>query len=221
MGGDGLKITNLSSNGTELSTSQVNGRISGNFITDSGRNGIFIEDTQNAVTDWFLVDNWIAESGIDGIHIDNAAGWMISKNHIYGVPQNAIYAHRLYGTSISDNYIEGFGETTKAGDWHGIITTVQGEAASTIFANRVFNFRLENSEINLASNYRYISISANYDTGIVSLVGNTVRGADTDLETGLYFTTNPNASLNVTSTGNVVENVKTKQFVDDQVTINP
>jgi hypothetical protein len=73
-GSDGLRLTNLSADGTGLKTTQVNGRIANCFIERSGRHGIFVEDTQNAVTDWILTDNRIASSGVDGIHLDNAAG---------------------------------------------------------------------------------------------------------------------------------------------------
>lgn len=220
MRGDGLRITSVSANGTGLVTSQVNGRISGNFITGSGRHGIFVEDPQNAVTDWTLTDNWIAESAVDGIHLDNAAGWMITRNHIYGVPQNAIYAHRLFGTTISNNYIEGFGETAQAGTWHGIYATVQGNAASTIMGNRVFNFNLDDSEHNSASIYRYISLLTNYDTGVVNVMGNTIRGTGIDHETALHYTTTSDTQLTVTSIGNAIENIELKYFVDDGVTIS-
>jgi hypothetical protein len=221
MGGDGLKITNLGSMGAELVTSQVNGKISGNFITESGRYGLFVEDTQNAVTDWILTNNWIADSGMDGIRLDNAAGWIITQNHIYGVPRHALYVHRLFGTSISDNYIEGFGETQQAGSYYGILATIQGDAASTIVSNRIFNFNLEGSEYDPTSNYRYLYLRTNYDTGIISLTGNTIRGAGTENETGLYFTTNPDTWLKVTTAGNAIENVTTEQFIDERVIINP
>ncbi|NOZ23626.1 MAG: right-handed parallel beta-helix repeat-containing protein [Planctomycetes bacterium] len=221
MGGDGLRITSVSANGTGLKTSQVNGRISGNFITHSGRHGVFVEDPQNAVTDWTLTDNWIASSGIDGIHLDNAAGWMVARNHVYGVPQNAIYAHRLFATTISDNYLEGFGETTQAGTWYGIYATIQGDAASTIANNRIFNFKLrKNPENGSASTYRYIALLANYKTGMVSVTGNAIRGAGTDRETALHYTAKQSARLAVTSMGNAIEDIEAKRFVGDNVTLS-
>ncbi len=220
MGGDGLRITSLSSNGTMLNNSQVNGTISGNFISGSNRYGIYVEDTQNSVTDWMLTNNWVANSGSDGIRLDNAAGWIITENHIYGVPNNAIYANRLFGTTISDNYIEGFGETTQSGIWSGIYGTVQGEAASTIDENRIFNFNLDTLNISQSSNLRYIYLTANYDTGLVSLTGNTIRGDGTIYETGLYFTSDPGTWLKVILTGNAIDNVRIKQFVDVNVIID-
>jgi hypothetical protein len=196
----------------------VNGRISANFIENSGRHGVYVEDAGNAVTDWILSDNWIANSGVDGIHMDNAAGWVIERNHIYGVPQNAIYAHRLFATSICDNYIEGFGETKELGTWCGIVAQVQGDAASTIAHNRIFNF---GGEKNAGSNYRYLALSVTYGTGMVIVTGNAIRGAGTPRGTGLYYTAGDKLGLIVVSTGNAVEGVNTPRFVDARVTMAP
>ncbi len=217
MSGDGLRLTNPSANGTRLQTSQVNGRITGNFIDDSGRYGLSVEDPENAVTDWILNDNWIGRSGMDGIHLENAAGWIIERNHIWDVPHTAIYANRLFGTSLSNNFIEGFGETVQAGTWCGIQATVQGGAASTIMGNRIFNLGGEKTP---ASVYRYLAVSTNYDTGVISVVGNTIRGSDTGRGIGLYYTSQGNTRLIVTSAGNAVENVHTKQFVGAGVTLS-
>jgi len=79
MPSDGLRLTSVSANGTVLKNTQVNGRIADCFIERSGRHGVFVEDPANAVTDWILRDNWIASSGADGIHLDNAAGWIIER----------------------------------------------------------------------------------------------------------------------------------------------
>ncbi|OGV69855.1 MAG: hypothetical protein A3K19_29015 [Lentisphaerae bacterium RIFOXYB12_FULL_65_16] len=216
MGGDGLRLTNRSANGTGLKNSQVNGRISDNFIENSGRHGVFVEDTGNSVTDWTLSDNWIASSGVDGIHMDNAAGWVVERNHIYGVPQHAIYAHRCFATSICDNYIEGFGETKQAGTWCGIHAIVQGGAASTIGNNRIFNFGGEKEPDSI---YRYLAVSVKYGTGVVTVTGNAIRGAGTPRGTGLYYTAAEGLRLTVVSTGNAVEGVNTPRFVDARVTV--
>jgi len=220
MNGDGIMLTNKSQNGTELNTSQVNGKIIGNFITGCSRHGVFVEDTQNSVSDWSLTDNWIADSGKDGIHLDNAAGWIINNNHIYGVAENAIYAHRLFGTTISNNYIEDFGNTEQESDWSGINATIQGEAASTISSNRIFNFPLNDGNNNTSSKYQYLSLFANYGTALISMTGNTIRGAAYDNETGFHFSTAENAFLKVNLSGNSIEDVFLEMDVGDRVTVN-
>lgn len=221
MGGDGIRLTSKSANGTLLKNTQVNGRVVGNFIEHSGGYGVFVEDPVNSVTDWELTDNWIASSGIDGIHMDNAAGWVVERTHVYGVPQNAIYANRVYGTSISDNYIEDFGSTSEPGTWSGIEVTVQGDAASTISHNRVFNF---NGEDNPDSTYRYIALSrVNYGSGEVSVTGNTIRGAGTHRGIALYYSAGDNGGgvrLTVTSTGNAVLDVHRAREVGPNVRVS-
>ncbi|MBB6729803.1 right-handed parallel beta-helix repeat-containing protein [Cohnella sp. CBP 2801] len=218
MKGNGIRVTNQSANGTEITNTQVNGQIVGNFIEDSGQYGVFIEDSGNSVTDWQLTDNWIAESGVDGIHMDNAAGWYVERNHIYGVPQNAIYANRMYGTSISDNYIEGFGEGSASGTYYGIQGTVQADVASTIANNRVFRLGTTG---NAGSTFRFIGLTAvNYDgKGVVNVNGNSVRGQASAKDIGLYYAGSSSArTLLVLSTDNLVTDVGTAKTLGSNAT---
>lgn len=213
--GHGLKVTNRSQNGTQLVNTQVNGRISNMFITDNSKNGVYVEDSGNSVTDWNLVDNWVASSGQSGIYMDNAAGWVVERNHVYGVPHNGIYANRAFGTAISDNYVEDFGRSTQTGTYYGVNATLQGDAATTMQGNRVFNFNGERA----GSTYRYISISnVNYGTGVASVTGNAVRGANGSQSTGYYYSRGGN-QLNVTSTGNNAVNVATPRTATSGVTL--
>jgi|RhiMetdeSRZDD1v2_1073273.scaffolds.fasta_scaffold49164_6 parallel beta helix pectate lyase-like protein len=216
MSRDGIRLANKSLNGTPLVTSQVNGRISGSFINNSGRHGMYVE---LGVTDWNLLDNWIAFSGADGLHLEDVAGWVIERNHIYGVPRHAIYADHLFATTISDNYIEGFGETSQAGTWYGIYATVQGGAASTISDNRIFNFGVNGPGKNPASTYYYVATTVNYETGVLAVTGNAIRGMGFAHETGLHFTSG-NYQLVVTSANNAVIDVETARFVDNNVTLS-
>lgn len=224
MGGNGIRETNLSANGTALTNTQVNGRIVGNYIEASGQNGIYIQDSGNSVTDTVLTDNWIGGAGVDGINMEDAAGWMIERNHIYSIlpnnkiGQDALYANKAYGTTISDNYIEDFGNASTAGTWYGIETTIQGDVASTIAGNRIFCLT---NEPNTQSTYVYLGISnVNYGTGDVSVTGNTIRGASTTRSTGLYYSKGSGAGLTVASTGNLVDAVHTARFVDTGVTLS-
>lgn len=217
MGGDGLRLTSVGADGARLMNTQVNGRIASSFIENSGRHGVFVEDPGNSVTDWALTDNWIASSGGDGIHMENAAGWVVERNHIYAVAHDAIYAHRLFATSLCDNYIESFGDTEEAGSWCGIRATVQGDAASTIAHNRIFSFGRERQP---DSQYRYLSLAANYGDGMVVVSGNAIRGAGTARGTGLYYEALNGRSLQVTSTGNAVQGVNTPCLAVGGVTVS-
>jgi hypothetical protein len=169
---DGLQITNLTQDGVALTSTQVNGRISNCQITGSGGNGVHTVDTGNAVTDWDLLDSWIGSSGQSGILMDNAAGWKIRGNHLYGVPGHAIFASRCFATAIDGNYIEDFGHLGGTGNtYYGIACTVQGGAGSVITANKVFELNGESPTGNLI----YIGIPAvNYGTGIINVVDNLI-----------------------------------------------
>lgn len=108
--GDGIRVTDVGEdNSTVITNSQVNSRLSGLFVTDNGGDGIRIEDVKGSVTDSLILNSWIANSGKSAIFMDDAAGWQVINNHLYGVQQHAVYANRCFGTTIADNYIESFG----------------------------------------------------------------------------------------------------------------
>jgi len=198
-----IRVTNLSANGTPLTNTQVNGRIIGCHIAASGQRGIYIEDTGNAVTDWQLTDNWIEDSGTDGIALDNAAGWVIRGNHVYGVGGVAILAERLFATSISDNYIEDFVTA-------GLRVSIQGEAASTITGNRIFRFN--------GGTGTFLQTRVNYGTGSLAVTGNAIRGNGSGV--GLDYQKGPGTGLVVTSTGNAVAGVGTPRQIGAGVTVS-
>ena len=200
--GDGIKITNKSKNGTALTNTQVNGTIRNVFVTGSGADGIRVEDTGNSVTDWNLLDSWIASSGGSGISMDNAAGWVVERDHLYGDGAAGISASRLFGSSISDNYIEDFATS-------GIIVTVQGDAASVINGNRIFQFS--------GTGTTFLNVSqVNYGTGDLAVTGNVIRGGGTG--TGLSYQRGSN-QLTITSTGNLVTGVTTPRNIGAGVTL--
>jgi hypothetical protein len=202
---DAIRLTNLSENGTELTNTQVNGRIANTQLNDSGGSGVYVEDTGNSITDWQLEDNYIAETGGDGIHLDNAAGWMINGNHVYDVGgDHALYADRLYGSSIDDNYIEDFGTV-------GILGRVQGGAASTILGNRVFQ--------NRGKGGTFLQVLGNYGDAKAAVNSNTIRGRG--LGIGLDYQRGNADSLEVTSNGNLVTEVEIDRQVGEGVIINP
>ena len=215
--GSGILVTNTTPNGTTLTNTQVNGVISNDFIENSGKYGVYVQDSGNTVTDWHLTDNYIASSGQDAIHLENAAGWYIDGNHLYGDGGTAIYANRLFGTSITDNYIEDFGGAGGSTTWYGIDGTVQGDAASTIIANRVFMFSAEKA----GTTYRYIAVTqVNYGGGYVTVTGNDIRGAGKTADTGFYYNAGSGVTLNVTSSGNSVASVGTTRTTGTGVTLS-
>jgi hypothetical protein len=212
-GGSGIVDTSTAADGTAIKNTSGNSRFDNNFISNSGGYGFEVQDNGNAVTDGFLDNNLIAYSRLDAIHMDNSAGWDISGNHLYTNYRNAIYADRLYGTTISNNYIEDFGSKQGSGTWYGIVATVQAGIGSTIFNNKIFNDKGENP----GSRYVYIGIvRTNYGIGYLSLTGNVIVG-DQPTDVGLSFDGGANKLL-VTSSGNVIANVGTISSRSSSVT---
>ena len=217
---DGIQLTNLSKDGkTRLISTQVNGRISNCFISGSGANGIHVADPGNSLTDWDLLDNWIANSGESAIRMDNAAGWKVMGNHLYGVKQHAIYAHRCWGTTIADNYIEGFGEGGGDDASYGIACTVQGGSASVIRDNKVFRSGARAG----AGKFIYIGVpQVNSGTGVINVVNNVIRGDGGERDIGLSYQAGQGAGLSILSSGNNVQSVGTGRLVGEKVTlVNP
>ncbi len=210
-GGSGIVDTNTTANGTAIKNTSVNSRFDDNFITASGRYGFEVHDSGNAVTDGFLTGNQIGSSANDAIHLDNAAGWDISGNHLYKDGQDGIVAMRLYGTTISGNYIEDFGDRQDSGTWYGIALTVQSGGASTIFGNKVLNNRGETA----GAKHIYVSAAkvggANRGGGYLSVTGNIILSVRPD-DVGFFFSGSSSSSssssgasrLVVASSGNEV-----------------
>jgi hypothetical protein len=207
---DGIQITSLSKNGVGLQGSEVNGHISNVFVTNSGSVGIHVVDPGNSVTDWSLLDSWVAYSGQSAIYMDNAAGWTVRGNHVYGIQQHAIFANSCWATSIDENYIEDFGGSGGSNTWYGIACTVGGGAASVISGNKVFMFTKEPP----TGEFVFIGVpQVNYGTGLINVVGNTILGANGRHDTGLSYLVNGGTGLDVLSTNNNVQAVHTPRSV--------
>ncbi len=201
-GGSGIVDTNTNASGGAITNTSVNSRFDQNFITNSHRYGFEVYDTGNSVTDGFLEDNDIASSGLDAIHLDNAAGWYVSGNHLYNVNQNAISASRLFGTTIASNYIEDFGDGKMSGIWYGILGSVQDGNGSTILGNKVFNREPSAG----GAKYVYIGITqVNSGTGHLSVTGNVIEG-NRHSDVGILVSGGSN-ELDVSAYGNQVADV--------------
>jgi hypothetical protein len=78
-------------------------------VTEVYGRGIHISDSQNIMTDGTISNNLLGYLGNDGIRISSAAGWKVKDNHVYAVCGSGIMVIGAFATSVSDNYIEGFG----------------------------------------------------------------------------------------------------------------
>ncbi|MER6944336.1 right-handed parallel beta-helix repeat-containing protein [Nonomuraea sp. NPDC000554] len=222
---DGIRVSNPSKNGTPLKNTMVNSIISDVYIEGSGGAGVRVLDPGNSVTDWVLERSWIADSGTSAVELDNAAGWTLNGLHVYGVRRNAIDAHRCFGTSIVNNYVEDFGGEGSAGrTYYGIRCDLQGEAASVVSDNKIHNFPPLGAAARAGqpkalgqharpskrsrTDYVYLALDqVNYGVGHAAVTGNTILGHGTGRETGILYGKGQGRGMSVTSTGNLVDSV--------------
>jgi hypothetical protein len=201
-GGSGIVDTSMGASGRVITNTSVNSRFDNNFISGSGQYGFEVIDPAGAVTDGYLENNQIEGSRLDAVYLANAGGWDISGNHLYNVAHSAIVALRLYGTTISGNYIEDFGVGQRSGTWFGIVGTAQDGNGSTIVGNKIFNDQGETA----GSHYIYLAITqANSGTGHVAVTGNIIMG-DRAGDVGLSFA-GGTAKLSATASGNEITGV--------------
>jgi len=215
-GGSGIVDTSVTQNGTAITNTSVNSRFENNFISNSGQYGFEVRDPVNAVTDGFFTDNQVANSGTDGARLENSAGWVISDNNLYGDGADGIDAARLFGTTISGNYIEDFGSARRSGTWYGIVGTAQDGPGSVIAGNKVFNFNGDPGEVG----HVFIAIAAtNYGTGYLSVFGNVIRTV-ARADRAFYFNGGPHA-LVVASAANQVSGPGAPMTLGANVTLRP
>ncbi|MEU6998165.1 hypothetical protein [Nonomuraea sp. NPDC046570] len=230
---DGIRISNPSKNGTLLRNTMVNSVISDVYIEGAGASGLKVIDPGNSVTDWTFQRSWIGFSGASAIETENAAGWTFSELHLYASPKHAIDAHRCFGTSIQNNYIEDFGSEGKAKEtYYGVRCDLQGEAATTINNNRIHKFlpppnalaefrkshKLGTAPAERAksltgplppeTNFVYLALDGvNYGAGHAAVTGNTILGHGTKQETGMLFKKAEGDSMSLASSGNLIDNI--------------
>jgi parallel beta-helix repeat protein len=209
-GGSGIVDTSIAANGHAITNTSVNSRFDDNFITGSGGYGFEVADGRHAVTDGYLDGNQIASSAKDAIYLQTASGWDVSGNHLYGNGQDGISAARMYGTTISDNYIEDFGSRQNSGTWYGIVGTVQADVGSTISGNKISN---DVGEVPGARHVYVAVTQASGGTGYLSVFGNVIVGARPG-DIGFSFSGRPSRLL-VASSGNEVARVGTARRTSD------
>ena len=209
-GGSGIVDTSSNAAGQPLAPAEsggtkptsVNSRFENDFITNSGQYGFAVLDTENVVTDGFLVDNQIANSGLDQVSMQTSTGWNITGNHLYGDGHNAIVADNMWATTIADNYIEDFDSAEATGTYSGIVAQANGGNTSVISGNKVFEWAKEAT----GATYDFIKVTSLYGNATMVVDGNVVYGNGTAADVGFSYA-GAGYTLGVTSTGNSVQAV--------------
>ncbi|WP_214409903.1 right-handed parallel beta-helix repeat-containing protein [Sphaerisporangium fuscum] len=230
---DGIRVSNPSKNGTLLQNTMVNSIISDVDIEGAGGAGLRVVDPGNSVTDWTFQRSWVGFNDGSAIQSDNAAGWTFSELHLYGIPEHAIDAHRCFGTSITNNYIEDFGTKATADQtYYGIRCDLQGDANTTIADNRIHRFlpppdalakfgkarkygiappvRRPTLTGPLPSNVDFVYLAldeVNYGTGHATVTGNSILGHGTRREVGMLFKKGQGDRMSIVSDGNLIDDI--------------
>jgi hypothetical protein len=213
-GGTGIVDTSVPQDNKPITNTSVNSRFENDFISDSGKYGFAVIDPVNSVTDGFFTNNQVADSGDDGVQLQNAEGWNITGNHLYGDGGDGIDAERLYGTTLASNYIEDFGTGRPSGTWYGIHGTAQDGPGSVILGNKVFN----NAEQG-AAKHAYIAVTAaNAGTGHLSVCANVVQTV-AKADEAFYFSGGSH-QLEVASGANQVSGPGAARTTGSGVTVN-
>jgi hypothetical protein len=141
-GGDGIRHTSATQNGTEISNTCVETAIIGCEVRSAqGTAGIYCHDaSQNKLTDGWFYRNISASTDGYGFRLDSCAGWDIGQgNHSYGSTLSGLLVGRLYRTRVTNNYVESWGSSASSGVRCGIdaynVTTDDGGSPSVISGN--------------------------------------------------------------------------------------
>jgi hypothetical protein len=150
--GDGIRITNMSANGSAVSGTCVECKVYDNTLSGCGtgalagnREGIAFRDSgASAVTDFWCERNVVWNGSLTqtngmGIYSNAVAGGVISGNHTYGTGTHGIYAVGGNATRIKDNYIEYFGQLASFGACYGIYCVDSGNGPGTNIAGNTIN----------------------------------------------------------------------------------
>lgn len=186
--GDGLQVSAHSRNGTHITNTSVETKISRLQIRSVGGNGIRVNDNgspQNSCTDGFIQDCIITAVGARGISMDVGAGWILSGNHIYSTVTDAITINKCYATRVIGNYIDGYGSGSSTFIAGISMSCIDGRGSSCI-ANHV---GFESSSA--TGPYQAIRITgAGSATSICLVTNNTVRGNSASGSLGYVLSTN-------------------------------
>ena len=184
----------------------------------------------------------VRNTGVQGksaIYMKSAAGWQISGNHLYATSEHGIFSEACFATAIHDNYIEDFGRnntmapaTDNSSDanesrYYGIGCRAQGGATTIISSNKVYRFAQKGTRAYRDAAFVYIGIDrVNYGTGVVSVLGNTIRHDNaSSADIGLSYNVGGGRNgqkLELVSANNQVHfggAGSVKRFIDPAVTI--
>lgn len=169
-------------------------------------------------TDGFILDCTLAGAGVAAICVQQAAGWLISGNHLYGLSQHGMQVGGMDNTRIIGNDIETWGSSAAASTYRAIDgwTFPQfGVNGSVISGNSMWCLTAPG---NAASSIEGINLAVEAgQSAVFAVVGNTLSFRPSSgfvTANGIVWTNlAATCTLTGTSTGNNVPGHWTNDFI--------
>lgn len=187
--GDGFLFSAQSQNGTHISNTCVEAKISRIQVRTCGGDGVHIKDNGsglNSCTDGFLRDCLITGTGARGINNEMSPGWIVEGNHVYGTVTDAISLSKCYATRNIGNYVDGFGSGSSSFIAGISMSCLDGRGSSCIGNHVGFD-----SGSTATGIYHGIRITgAGSSTTVCTVAHNTVAGGNQSGSLGYVLQTN-------------------------------
>lgn len=205
-------LTDVTANGTNVVTNTCSeNRLYRLKIDNCGHDGIHqTSANNNSNQDGYLVDCLI--SGVQGgIIMDRSAGWVIRRNHLYGIRGDAIGLGLTFATIAESNYIEDFGGDYDTGTYY----TGIGANQLDFRGSHIVNNYVSCEEPGTGSHFTYISVTANSgQTDAHAIVANNmIRGGNTNNGIGIVFQHQSGGVLTGLIANNYISNMHTDIYV--------
>lgn len=218
--GDGFQFSAQTRNGTHISNTCVEAKISRLQIRTCGGDGIHIQDNGsgiNSCTDGFLRDCLVTNTGARGINCEMGPGWILTGNHVYGTVTDAISVGKCYATRVIGNYVDGFGSGSSSFIAGISMSCLNGRGSSCI-GNHV-GFESGSTATGVYHGIRITGAGSNPSVCVVT--GNTVAGGNQSGSIGYVLQTNASQqgkTWTIYFHDNDSINVATRLFQDSFVT---
>lgn len=135
----GILLTDYTDDGSYVSNSCSENRVTGNRIDTCGGDGIRQESGNGSSNlDGFCRDNLLTQVG-NGIKFARAAGWVISRNHLYGCRLGGLDLDACFATVVTDNYVEDFGGENASDGWYTGLYMKMLDGRASHCANNLVN----------------------------------------------------------------------------------
>ena len=214
----GILLTDYTDDGSYVSNSCSENRVTGNRIDTCGGDGIRQESGNGSSNlDGFCRDNLLTQVG-NGIKFARAAGWVISRNHLYGCRLGGLALDNCFATVVTDNYVEDFGGENASDGWYTGLYMKMLDGWASHCANNLVNC----AEPAGTAHFTCLSWWAGFgqtDARVV-LTGNIATGeGGTALSTGINIDHVSGGILTAQYGGNKAFGLATDQYINEDAVI--